>query len=127
MLVVEDGPDNRRLIKHHLAKAGAAVDECENGRCAIEFLGPDAGDARVDVVLMDMQMPEMDGYDATRWLRQHGHTMPIIALTANAMSGDEDRCLAAGCDAYQPKPFDPARVIAAVEQLLQRKQLGDAA
>lgn len=113
VLLVEDGPDNQRLIAHLLHKAGASVLLADNGYAAIELLSAEPGldaelvsPAPVDVVLMDIQMPKMDGYTATRLLRQKGCTLPIIALTAHSMAGDCEKCLAAGCNGYASKPID---------------------
>jgi len=116
----EDGPDNQRLIGHHLRKAGATVRIFENGRLALEALtadgtvaGPLADPPRCDIILTDMQMPEIDGYSLARTLRERGWTRPIVALTAHAMSGDAERCIEAGCDRYATKPIEPAALIAA--------------
>jgi len=110
VLLAEDGPDNRRLVSTVLRKAGAAVRAAENGR-----LAADAALAEpFDVILMDMQMPEMDGYDASTLLREKGYAGPIVALTAHALAEDRQRCLDAGCTDYLTKPINRAKLIAAV-------------
>lgn len=102
-LVVDDSETNRELLRIVLGEAGAVVEIAENGRQAMEQL---KGNDSVDVVLMDMQMPVLDGYGATQQLRKQGFDRPIIALTANSMIGDEGRCLAAGCTDYVSKPIN---------------------
>ncbi len=107
ILLVEDGVDNQRLITMVLKKSGAAVELAENGSVALEMLEKQ----QYDAVLMDMQMPVMDGYTATRTLRTRGYTTPIIAVTAHAMAEDRAKCLASGCDDYMVKPIDRAKLI----------------
>jgi PAS domain S-box-containing protein len=102
VLLVDDGAANRELISLLLRRAGLEVREAENGEVALER----AGQAEFDLVLMDMQMPVMDGYTAARRMRELGYTMPVVALTGNAMQGDEDRCRKAGCSHYLTKPID---------------------
>jgi PAS domain S-box-containing protein len=110
ILLAEDGRDNQRLISTHLRTAGAEVEIAENGREAIDM-------ARLrpfDLILMDMQMPELDGYDATAELRGLGFTLPIVALTANAMSEDRAKCIASGCTDYLTKPIERATLLKTV-------------
>ncbi|NNF42290.1 MAG: response regulator [Phycisphaerales bacterium] len=114
ILLAEDTPDNQRLITHHLSRAGASVDIAADGRTAVEMALGDADHATYDVILMDMQMPELDGYGASRRLRESGYRGPIIALTAHAMRGDRERCLAAGMNDYVTKPIRPGELFAAV-------------
>jgi CheY-like chemotaxis protein len=112
LLLAEDGPDNQRLISHLLIKAGAQVTLTEDGKQAAEAaLGAwDAGHP-FNLILMDMQMPVMDGYEATRLLRAKGYEGPIIALTAHAMATDRDKCIQAGCDDYSCKPINRKALI----------------
>ncbi len=118
VLLCEDNPDNQRVIRFFLGKSGFEVDLAENGRIAIEM----ARSERYDLILMDMQMPELDGYATTRTLRSFGFDMPIVAVTANAMREDSEKCLAAGCDDYLPKPIDPNRLISTVRRQILRRR-----
>ena len=106
VLLVEDGPDNQRLISAILRRAGLEVELASDGAvgCELALLSLSAGDP-YDVILMDMQMPVLDGYAAVKRLRSAGYRGAILALTAHAMSGDRERCLAIGCDDYASKPI----------------------
>ena len=124
ILLAEDGPDNQRLISFHLGRAGAIVDVVDNGKYAVEWLTVDGTISselrwpnRTDLILMDMQMPEMDGYEATEMLRSKGCKIPILALTAHAMDVDLDRCIDAGCDMRLTKPIDRAALIKACQEM----------
>jgi PAS domain S-box-containing protein len=116
VLLVEDGETNRDLISLVLTRAGAEVTCACNGQDGVEA----AENHPFDVILMDMQMPVMDGYSATQRLRSGGCRLPIIALTAHAMRGDREKCLAAGCTGYLTKPIQIDRLIDAVAQQLDR-------
>ncbi|MCI0492924.1 MAG: ATP-binding protein, partial [Planctomycetes bacterium] len=129
ILLAEDGPDNQRLISLVLRKAGAEVEVVDNGQKALEkALATRPGWGRrfddpkkpFDVILMDMQMPVMDGYEATRRLRAEGYTGPILALTAHAMKDDMQKCLDAGCDEYLSKPIVRETFLATIAQWATR-------
>jgi CheY-like chemotaxis protein len=115
VLVADDGHDHRRLISFAIKKAGGDATVVENGQLALDAaLAATEDGAPFDVVLMDMQMPVMDGYEATALLRARGYWRPIIALTANSTAGDRQKCLSAGCDDFATKPVDRRRLIAQV-------------
>jgi CheY-like chemotaxis protein len=120
VLLADDGPDNRRMIALLLKKAGAQVDVVENGQQAIELAlaAHHGGLLPYDVILMDMVMPEKDGFTATRQLREAGYRGPIVALTANNGSGARQDCLAAGCDDFAAKPIERDALIAVVRKWL---------
>ncbi len=102
VLLAEDNLVNQKLIGLYLKKAGINVVSVDNGKQAVE----EALSNHYDLILMDMQMPEMGGLEATRILRQAGYGNPIVALTANALKDDKDKCLAAGCDDFLAKPIE---------------------
>jgi PAS domain S-box-containing protein len=119
ILLAEDGRDNRALLSHYLSKAGGDVTTAENGRIACDLWrkAVEAG-TPFDVILMDMQMPELDGYGATAALRSKACAAPIIALTAHAMAGDRDRCIACGCTDYLTKPVNVRQLLTTVARHL---------
>ncbi len=118
VLLVDDGEVNRRLIRVVLGRAGFTPDEATNGRAAVETaLAARRTGQSYDVILMDMQMPVLDGYAATAELRAAGLHAPIVALTAHAMAGDRAKCLAVGCTKYLTKPVRPADLLALLGEL----------
>ncbi len=120
ILVAEDGEDNQRLIAYHLRRAGAEVIIAEHGVRALELIDCALSNGNAfDLLVTDMQMPEMDGYTLARTLRARGSRMPIIALTAHAMADDRRRCIEAGCDDYASKPIDKMALVAACTRWLR--------
>jgi len=119
ILVVDDGAENRELVKLVLEENGLTVEEAENGQIAVDK----AAATRYDVILMDMSMPVMDGYTATRTLRQRGLKTPIFALTAHAMAGFEKEVLEAGCTGYVTKPIDIDVLLGALAEKLGGKRV----
>ena len=124
VLLCEDGPDNQRLIACLLKTAGADVTVADNGQIGLDKVleAREAG-LLFDVILMDMQMPVLDGYAATRRLREAGCTDPIIALTAHAMAHDRQKCLDAGCDDYASKPINRADLLATIARHMEDPQV----
>ena len=116
VLVAEDNIVNQRVAEGLLTRRGHLVTVVGNGREAVDALRR----GEFDVVLMDVQMPEMDGFEATaairEWERETGHRVRIVAMTAHAMSGDRERCLAAGMDGYLSKPIDQRSLYDVVER-----------
>jgi PAS domain S-box-containing protein len=122
VLLADDARDNRKIVSWHLRRAGAEVDLAENGRIAMEkALEAERAKKGFDIVLMDMQMPEMDGFTATKQLRKQGFDRPIVALTAHAMAGDREHCLAAGCNDYATKPIDPHELVLLISRLVRAR------
>jgi CheY-like chemotaxis protein len=117
VLLVEDVADNRHLVSRFLILAGASVDTADDG---LDGLNKALAGA-YDVVLMDMQMPRLDGVEATRRLRQNGYGGAVIALTAHARQEDQARCLAAGCDDFLSKPVHRAELIDKLAALARRQ------
>lgn len=115
LLVVDDGAANRKLISLVLRRTGADVTLAEHGREALDII---AAQPAFDVILLDMQMPIMDGYTTAKTLRSAGCTTPIIALTANAMAGDRQQCIDAGCTDYQTKPVNRDSLLQCVLQCI---------
>ena len=122
ILVVEDNLDNRRILVYRLKRIGEfEIVEASNGEEALAIV---QASPPPDLIFMDLKMPVMDGWEATKKIRQleHGRDIPIIALTAQAMAGDEQKALAAGCDDYLAKPIvDLSVVRTKMERLLNRQ------
>jgi CheY-like chemotaxis protein len=116
ILLVEDNEMNRDMLSRRLTRRGFEVDIAVDGREGVE----QASAGGYDLVLMDMSLPEIDGWEATRQLRANAGTesLPIIALTAHAMSGDREKALEAGCNDYDTKPIELTRLLSKIEALL---------
>ena len=119
VLLAEDGPDNQRLFNHILCNAGFDVTIADNGKIALEraVAAQEEGEP-FNVVLMDIQMPIMDGYEATRQLRHAGYEGAIIAVTAHAMSNESEKCRQVGCNDCLTKPINPREFVATVSQYI---------
>src|SRR3954454_6163012 len=115
ILVVEDQEDNRQILRDLLASAGYEMIEAENGEQAIA-----AAREHPDLILMDIQLPVLDGYEATRRIKADPklNAIPIIVVTSYALSGDEQKAEAAGCDAYVTKPYSPRALLAKIREYL---------
>lgn len=116
ILLVEDNEMNRDMLSRRLVRRGAEVLIAVDGAQGVEM----AQAERPDLILMDMSLPVMDGWEATRTLKAASETkeIPIIALTAHAMAGDQEKCRAAGCDDYDTKPVDFARLTSKIQAIL---------
>jgi PAS domain S-box-containing protein len=114
VLLVEDGRDNQRLLRMYLTDAGAEVASALNGQIALDLVAAE----KFDVILMDMQMPVLDGYAATAEIRRRGLKVPIIALTAYAMAEDRAKCIASGCSDYMSKPVNEEKLLKTINQHL---------
>ena len=119
ILLVEDNEMNRDMLSRRLERKGYQVVLAVDGKSGLEM----AQTAAPDLILMDMSLPVLDGWEASRKLKADPQTrcMPIIALTAHAMAGDRERAIEAGCDEYDTKPVDFARLIQKIEALLPPK------
>lgn len=119
ILLVEDNEMNRDMLSRRLVRRGYEVVVAEDGAAGVEM----AQSIAPDLILMDMSLPVMDGWEATRQLKAAVATqgIPVIALTAHAMAGDEEKALAAGCDGYETKPVDLGRLLARMESLLSKQ------
>ena len=119
ILLVEDNEMNRDMLSRRLLRRGYEVLVAEDGAAGVSM----AKSESPDLILMDMSLPVLDGWEATRQIKAapETQTIPVIALTAHAMAGDEEKALGAGCDAYETKPVDLSRLLMKMEALLQGK------
>jgi two-component system cell cycle response regulator DivK len=117
ILIVEDTEDNRRILRDLLTNAGFDICEAHDGQAAVTA----AAEFRPDLILMDIQLPILNGYEAIRLIKANGAIQPppIIAVTSYALSGDEEKAWAVGCDGYIAKPFSPRQILAKVRELLE--------
>jgi two-component system cell cycle response regulator DivK len=116
ILVVEDTPDNRQILRDLLTSVGYELIEAVDGLTGVAA----ATEHRPDLILMDIELPEIDGYEATRRIKANPDTagIPIIAVTSYALSGDDEKARAAGCDGYIAKPYSPRALLAKVRDFV---------
>ena len=121
ILYIEDNPENRLLVKRVLQAEGYTVIEADSGKAGLSK----AEATRPDLILMDINLPEIDGYELTRRLKQMPHLagVPVVAMTANVMKGDREKTLAAGCDGYIQKPIDVDQLPMQIARFFQAEQL----
>lgn len=120
ILCVEDNPQNMRLVRKILKHEGYEVLEAEDGQTGLALTEAE----KPDLILMDVNLPDIDGLEVTKRIKAQAHLrhIPIVALTANAMYGDEERCLAAGCDGYIAKPVSKEKLVSSIEAYLSREE-----
>jgi two-component system cell cycle response regulator DivK len=120
ILYVEDNEDNIFMLKNRLTRAGFTMIIATDGAQGVAM----ASSERPDMILMDLSLPVLDGWEATRRIKAASDTkhIPVIALTANAMAGDREKALAAGCDDYDPKPVELPRLLGKIKQLAERSE-----
>jgi CheY-like chemotaxis protein len=116
ILLIEDNEMNRDMLSRRLTRKGFEIAIAEDGEQGVQMAQTEAP----SLILMDISLPVMDGYEATRQIKANPTTrsIPVVALTAHAMSGDREKCLEAGCDEYETKPVDLPRLLDKIEQLL---------
>ena len=116
ILIVEDQEDNRRILRDLLTSVGFEIVEALTGEEGVRL----AEDSRPDLILMDIQLPGLDGYDATRRIKSNPalRAIPVIVVTSYALSGDDLKAFAAGCDAYVAKPFSPRALLAKIREFV---------
>jgi two-component system, cell cycle response regulator DivK len=116
ILVVEDQEDNRQILRDLLRSAGYEMTEAWDGESGVKA----AKEQRPDLILMDIQLPLMDGYEATRRIKADSElkSIPVVVVTSYALSGDDSRARAAGCDAYVTKPYSPRLLLAKIKEFL---------
>ena len=116
ILMIEDTEDNRQIVRDLMESVGYDLIEAENGAAGVAM----AAEHKPDLILMDIQLPVLDGYEACRQIKAQPDLrhIPIIAVTSYALSGDEDKTRAAGCDGYVAKPFSPRQLLAKINEFL---------
>ncbi len=119
ILLVEDNELNRDMLSRRLQRRGFEIVTATDGETGVAL----AASEKPDLILMDISLPGLNGWDATKQIRRNGVTTPIIALTAHAMSGDREKTLEAGCDEYETKPVELEILLSKIQALLNRRDL----